>query len=64
MYYATVPTPGTPRIRSSGASTAIGGISAVVQALGASTWVLDCTVEGLMHAPELGAILKAGARVV
>jgi 2,5-dihydroxypyridine 5,6-dioxygenase len=60
----TVPAQGTPLIRSTGASTAIGGIDAVVQALGASTLVLDCTVEGLMHAPELGAILKAGARVV
>jgi 2,5-dihydroxypyridine 5,6-dioxygenase len=60
----TLPSQGTPLIRSTGASTAIGGIAAVVQALGASTLVLDCTVEGLMHAPELGAILKAGARVV
>jgi 2,5-dihydroxypyridine 5,6-dioxygenase len=60
----TVPSQGTPLIRSTGASTAIGGMVPVVQALGASTLVLDCTVEGLMHAPELGAILKAGARVV
>jgi 2,5-dihydroxypyridine 5,6-dioxygenase len=60
----TVPSQGTPLIRSTGASTAIGGIAAVVQALGASTLVLDCTVEGLMHAPELAAVLKAGARVV
>jgi 2,5-dihydroxypyridine 5,6-dioxygenase len=60
----TIPAQGTPLIRSTGASTAIGGIAPVVQALGASTLVLDCTVEGLMHAPELGAILKAGARVV
>jgi 2,5-dihydroxypyridine 5,6-dioxygenase len=35
-----------------------------VSALAASTLVLDCTVEGLMHAPELPAILKGGARVV
>jgi 2,5-dihydroxypyridine 5,6-dioxygenase len=35
-----------------------------VQALTQCTLVLDCTVEGLMHAPELGAILKGGARVV
>jgi 2,5-dihydroxypyridine 5,6-dioxygenase len=60
----TGPSHGTPLIRSTGASTAIGGIAPVVQALGASTLVLDCTVEGLMHAPELAAILKAGARVV
>jgi 2,5-dihydroxypyridine 5,6-dioxygenase len=60
----TVPAPSSPIIRSTGASTAIGGMGPVVQALGASTLVLDCTVEGLMHAPELAAILKAGARVV
>ncbi len=60
----TLPSHGTPLIRSTGASTAIGGIAPVVQALGTSTLVLDCTVEGLMHAPELAAILKAGARVV
>ena len=29
-----------------------------------STLVVDCTVEGLMHAPELPAILKGGARVL
>ncbi len=53
-----------PVTRSTGASTAIGGIAPVVQALAQSTLVLDCTVEGLMHAPELASILKGGARVV
>jgi len=53
-----------PVSRSTGASNALQGIAPVVQALGASTLVVDCTVEGLMHAPELGAILKAGARVI
>ena len=60
----TQPAHGVPIIRSTGASTAIGQLAPVVHALGASTLVLDCTVEGLMHAPELPAILKAGARVV
>jgi 2,5-dihydroxypyridine 5,6-dioxygenase len=36
----------------------------VVAALAASTLVMDCTVEGLMHAPELAAVLQGGARVV
>jgi 2,5-dihydroxypyridine 5,6-dioxygenase len=27
-------------------------------------FVADCTVEGLLHAPELGAILEAGARIL
>jgi 2,5-dihydroxypyridine 5,6-dioxygenase len=43
---------------------AIGGLAPVVQALASATLVLDCTVEGLMHAPELPAILAGGARVV
>lgn len=36
----------------------------IIRTTGASTVVLDCTVEGLMHAPELPAILTAGAHVV
>jgi 2,5-dihydroxypyridine 5,6-dioxygenase len=39
-------------------------LAPVVSALAASTLVVDCTVEGLMHAPELPAILKGGARVI
>lgn len=53
-----------PAARSTGASDAIQNIAPVVSALAASTLVVDCTVEGLMHAPELPAILKGGARVV
>ncbi len=48
----------TPIIRSTGASVALAGIAPVVQALAACHLVIDCTVEGLMHAPELPAILK------
>lgn len=54
----------SPVTRSTGASGAIRKLAPVVSALAASTLVLDCTVEGLMHAPELPAILKGGARVV
>lgn len=54
----------SPVLRSTGASAAIQKIAPVVSALAASTLVIDCTVEGLMHAPELPAILKDGARVV
>jgi 2,5-dihydroxypyridine 5,6-dioxygenase len=53
-----------PVARSTGASGALQNIAPVVQALGGSTLVVDCTVEGLMHAPELPAILKGGARVI
>jgi 2,5-dihydroxypyridine 5,6-dioxygenase len=60
----TVFEPGRPAIRSTGASNALQNIAPVVSALAGSTLVLDCTVEGLMHAPELPAILAGGARVV
>ncbi|MCJ0765541.1 peptidase M29 [Variovorax terrae] len=53
-----------PVVRSTGSSCAIQNIAPVVSALAGSTLVVDCTVEGLMHAPELPAILKGGARVV
>ena len=51
-------------VRSTGASDAIGGLAPAVAALAASSFVADCTVEGLLHAPELGAILGGGARVL
>jgi 2,5-dihydroxypyridine 5,6-dioxygenase len=54
----------TPLIRSTGACAAIGGIAAVIDALAGSTLVVDCSVEGLMHAPELPRILERGARIV
>ena len=53
-----------PVIRSTGASTALQNIAPVIHALAGSTLVIDCTVEGLMHAPELPAILAGGARVI
>jgi 2,5-dihydroxypyridine 5,6-dioxygenase len=56
--------PAMPPVRSTGASTAVQQIAPVVAALAGSTLVVDCTVEGLMHAPELPAILRGGARVI
>ena len=55
--------PGPP-VRSTGACTALQQLAPVVSALGQATLVVDCTVEGLMHAPELAAILEGGARVL
>ncbi|HEY8047579.1 MAG TPA: peptidase M29 [Ramlibacter sp.] len=55
--------PGPP-VRSTGACTALQQLDPVVAALAQSTLVVDCTVEGLMHAPQLPAILKGGARVI
>src|SRR3954452_19865336 len=66
-FHIVVPTPRNPHpvpVRSTGASAAIGGLSPIVAALGQAGFVVDCTVEGLMHAPETPAILKAGARIL
>lgn len=62
-----VPTPINPGpvpIRSTGASQALAGNSAALGALTAADFVADCTVEGLLHAPELGTILGSGTRVL
>ena len=56
----TAPVP----VRSTGASDAIAAIAPVIQALAASVFVADLTVEGLLHAPELPQILGGGARVL
>ncbi len=56
----TAPVP----VRSTGASDAIGQLEPVVQALAASVFIADCTVEGLQHALELPRILAGGARVL
>src|SRR3712207_663962 len=66
-FHVVVPTPRNRRpvpVRSTGASEAIGGLEPVVAGLGQAGFVVDCTVEGLMHAPETPAILKAGARIL
>ncbi|MEO6654030.1 MAG: peptidase M29 [Ilumatobacteraceae bacterium] len=51
-------------IRSTGASQALAGNQAIVRALGSVDLVIDCTVEGLLHAPELGQILSGQSRVL
>lgn len=66
-FHLVLPTPRQSApvpIRSTGASNAIQQIAPVVQALGGAGFVVDLTVEGLLHAPELPDILKAGARVL
>jgi 2,5-dihydroxypyridine 5,6-dioxygenase len=66
-FHVIVPTPRNRHpvpIRSTGASEAIGGLKPVVGALGQAGFVVDCTLEGLMHAPETPEILKAGARIL
>jgi 2,5-dihydroxypyridine 5,6-dioxygenase len=67
VFHLVVPTPRQAApvpVRSTGASQAIGNLAPVVAALASSTMVVDVTVEGLLHAPELPQILKGGARVM
>jgi 2,5-dihydroxypyridine 5,6-dioxygenase len=56
----TAPVP----IRSTGATDIIGGLAPVVTALASAGMVVDLTVEGMLHAAELPAILKGGARLL
>jgi len=66
-FHVVVPTPRTRApvpVRSTGASDALGGYDAAVRALAGAVLVVDCTVEGLLHAAELGAVLSEGARVL
>lgn len=66
-FHIVVPTPRNIQavpIRSTGASEAIGRLAPVVSALQQAGFVVDCTIEGLMHAPETPEILKSGARIL
>lgn len=51
-------------VRSTGASRALQGHPSVLAALKASSLVLDLTLEGLLHAPELKEVLTSGTRVL
>ncbi len=61
---ATPPNRGPVPIRSTGASVAIGGHRPTIAALQAADFVVDCTVEGLLHSAELGEVLSAGTRIL
>lgn len=66
-FHIQIPTPTQSApipVRSTGASQAIQGSKAILASLTSCPIIVDCTVEGLMHAPELPAILKSGARVL
>lgn len=67
VFEVVVPTPAQTApvpIRSTGASQALNGHKAALEALTHAVMVVDLTVEGLLHAPQLPAILGAGARVL
>lgn len=51
-------------VRSTGASHVVQNMRPVLQALSGPGLVVDLTVEGLLHAPELPQILESGARVI
>ena len=66
-FHVVVPTPRNREVvpvRSTGASIAIQKLGPVVSALQQAGFVVDCTIEGLMHAAETPDILKAGARIL
>src|SRR5690606_25005541 len=51
-------------LRSTGTSLALQGNRSAMAALSSAEIVVDCTVEGLLHARELGEILGGGARLM
>src|SRR6195256_3241940 len=66
-FHIVVPTPRNREVvpvRSTGASIAIQKLGPVVSALQQAGFVVDCTIEGLMHAVETPEILKAGGRIL
>lgn len=67
VFHVVLPTPRLQdpvAVRSTGSSPAIQGNESVLAALRSSAMVVDCTVEGLLHARELKSILSDGARVM
>ncbi|HWI28995.1 MAG TPA: 2,5-dihydroxypyridine 5,6-dioxygenase [Stellaceae bacterium] len=66
VFHISLPTPPQVEpvpVRSTGASQALQRNPAAIRALTACEIIVDCTVEGLLHAPETPEILAAGARI-
>jgi len=64
-FHVVLPTPPQSApvpIRSTGATDVVQQMEPVIQALGNTAMFVDCTVEGMLHAPELPKILKMGTR--
>ncbi|MGV3654131.1 MAG: peptidase M29 [Noviherbaspirillum sp.] len=62
-----IPTPALPTaipMRSTGASEILDKAGAAIAAMRQCEFILDLSVEGLMHAPQLPQILESGARVL
>ncbi|OSZ45875.1 peptidase M29 [Alcaligenes faecalis] len=66
VFHVRLPTPrvsGVP-LRSTGTSLTLEGLDPVIQALSSAQFIVDCTVEGLLHSVERPAILSKGARIM
>ena len=66
-FHIVVPTPRQAApvpVRSTGASQALQRIESLVKALSGPGLLVDLTLEGLLHAPELPEILASGARLM
>ncbi|MEM6460671.1 MAG: peptidase M29 [Pseudomonadota bacterium] len=67
FFHLKVPTPAhnSPAIlRSTGTSLALHGQDKATAALANADFIVDLTLEGLMHAPQTKQILSAGARIL
>lgn len=65
--HISLPTPAQSApvpVRSTGACQALRAHPSALAALERADFIVDCTLEGLMHAPELPRILQSGARVL
>lgn len=66
VFHVRLPSPrlkGAIPLRSTGTSLAIGQLKQVVDVLADCDFVVDCTVEGLLHSPERADILRGKARI-
>ncbi|MFT5113994.1 MAG: 2,5-dihydroxypyridine 5,6-dioxygenase [Parasphingorhabdus sp.] len=66
-FHIKVPSPlnaGPAILRSSGSSVALDNQAAAVKALCEVDFIVDLTVEGLMHSKQTTTILKSGARIL
>ncbi|MGB1885393.1 MAG: peptidase M29 [Gammaproteobacteria bacterium] len=67
VFVLEIPTPAQQApvpVRSTGASQVLNGHDAALEAIKAAGMVVDLTVEGLLHAPQLPQILGAKTRVM
>ena len=60
----TKPANCAPIVRSTGASNILDGELQIVEALCRADFIIDLTIEGLMHARPTSDILKSGARIM